>query len=59
MSIYEFNERVKETVDNYYKNRDAESFFTIDAMLNACKKQGLTVEQVPQLIEMQNIIVMG
>lgn len=54
-----FNQMIKEVIEDYYKYRDVNNFFRIDQLLLVCRKQGFTEEQVPQLVEMQNIIVMG
>lgn len=59
ITIAELNQMIRETIDNYYRNHDAESFFRIDSLLSFCMKNELTVEQVPALIEMKNVIVMG
>lgn len=58
-SFDKLNKMIKEIINDYYKYHDADNFFRIDQILQVCRKQGWTVEQVPQLIEMQNIIVMG
>ena len=54
-----FNGMIKKTISDYYKYQDADNFFHIDDMLNVCRNYGFTKEQVPQLIEMQNIILIG
>ena len=54
-----FNKDVRNTIDRFYLTRNADSFFTLCDMVNFCKEQGLTQEEVPALIEMTNIIVMG
>lgn len=54
-----FNSWVKEFIDRYYKYHEAVDFFRIVELHKVCKEQGFTEEQVPQMIEMQNIIVMG
>lgn len=53
------NKMIKEIINDYYANHDADNFFRIDQILRVCRDQGWTKEQIPQLIEMQNIIVMG
>lgn len=53
------NEHIRETLDSYYKNHDAESFFHIVDLLEMCKSQELTKDEIPAFIEMQNVIVMG
>lgn len=58
-SFDKLNQMIKEIINDYYKYHDADNFFRIDQILQVCRKQGWTVEQVPQLIEMQNIIIMG
>ena len=58
-SFDKLNKMIKEIINDYYMYHDADNFFRIDQILQVCRKQGWTVEQVPQLIEMQNIIVMG
>lgn len=58
-NMEKFNKMSREILDSYYKTRSADDFFRIDAMLQVCRKQGLTKEEVPTLIEMQNVIVMG
>lgn len=59
ITLNELNTMIRETLDNYYRCHDAESFFTIDSLLRLCNKNDLTVDEVPALIEMQNVIVMG
>ena len=59
IGLSELNQMIRENLDNYYRNRDAGSFFTIDSLLSLCRKHNLTVTDVPALIEMQNVIVMG
>lgn len=54
-----FNGMIKETISDYYKYHDADNFSRIDDMLKVCRNYGFTKEQVPQLIEMQNIILIG
>ena len=58
-SFDKLNKMIKEIINDYYKYHDADNFFRIDQILQVCRKQGWTQEQIPQLIEMQNIIVMG
>ena len=58
-SFDKLNKMIKEIINDYYMNRDADNFFRIDQILQVCRSQGWTQEQIPQLIEMQNIIVMG
>ena len=58
-SFDKLNKMIKEIINDYYANRDADNFFRIDQILQVCKSQGWTKDQIPQLIEMQNIIVMG
>lgn len=59
ISLEKFNQMAREVLDSYYKTRSAEDFFRIDQMLQVCRKQNLTKDMVPALIEMQNVIVMG
>lgn len=59
ISLDEFIQLSRETLDSYYRTRSAEDFFMIDGMLQVCKKQNLTKDMVPTLIEMTNVIVMG
>lgn len=58
-SFDKLNKMIKEIINDYYMYHDADNFFRIDQILQVCRKQGWTQEQIPQLIEMQNIIVMG
>lgn len=58
-SFNKLNKMIKEIINDYYKYHDADDFFRIDQILQVCRSQGWTQEQIPQLIEMQNIIVMG
>ena len=58
-SFNKLNKMVKEIINDYYMYHDADNFFRIDQILQVCRSQGWTQEQIPQLIEMQNIIVMG
>ena len=58
-SFDKLNKMIKEIINDYYANHDADNFFRIDQILQVCRSQGWTQEQIPQLIEMQNIIVMG
>lgn len=58
-SFDKLNKMIKEIINDYYMNHDADNFFRIDQILQVCRNQGWTQEQIPQLIEMQNIIVMG
>lgn len=58
-SFDKLNKMIKEIINDYYKYHDADNFFRIDQILQVCRSQGWTQEQIPQLIEMQNIIVMG
>ena len=58
-SFEKLNKMIKEIIDDYYAKHDADNFFRIDQILQVCKSQGWTNEQIPQLLEMQNIIVMG
>lgn len=53
------NKYAREIINSYYQTHTADDFFRIDQILRVCQKQGLTKEEVPTLIEMQNIIVMG
>lgn len=53
------NAQARDCIDSYYKERTADNFFRIDDMVRACQKYNVTKEEVPTLIEMQNIIVMG
>lgn len=53
------NKMIKEIINDYYAHHDADNFFRIDQILQVCRYYGWTQEQIPQLIEMQNIIVMG
>ena len=58
-SFDKLNKMIKEIINDYYNYHDADNFFRIDQILQVCRSQGWTQEQIPQLIEMQNIIVMG
>ena len=58
-SFDKLNKMIKEIINDYYMNHDADNFFRIDQILKVCRNQEWTQEQIPQLIEMQNIIVMG
>lgn len=58
-SFDKLNKMIKEIINDYYAHHDADNFFRIDQILQVCRSQGWTQEQIPQLIEMQNIIVMG
>ena len=58
-SFEKLNKMIKEIINDYYANHDAEQFFQIVSILEACKINEWTIEEIPQLIEMQNIIVMG
>ena len=58
-SFEKLNKMIKEIIDEYYAHHDAEQFFQIVSILEACKINEWTIEEIPQLIEMQNIIVMG
>jgi len=58
-TLDKINQKIRETINHFYRNYDAESFFTIVDLLNACKADGLTKDEIPAMIEMQNIIVMG
>lgn len=58
-SFDKLNKMIKEIINDYYMYHDADNFFRIDQILQVCRSQGWTQEQIPQLIEMQNIIVMG
>lgn len=58
-SFDKLNKMIKETINDYYAKHEADDFFRIDQILQICRAQGWTQKQIPQLIEMQNIIVMG
>lgn len=58
-SFDKLNKMIKEIINDYYMYHDADNFFRIDQILQVCRSHGWTQEQIPQLIEMQNIIVMG
>ena len=58
-SFDKLNKMIKEIINDYYMYHDADNFFRIDQILQVCRSQGWPQEQIPQLIEMQNIIVMG
>lgn len=58
-SFEKLNKMIKEIIEDYYVHHDADNFFRIDQILQVCRSQGWTEEQIPQLIEMQNIIVIG
>ena len=58
-SFDKLNQMIKEIIHDYYEYHDAENFFRIDQILQVCRTQGWTQEQIPQLIEMQNIILLG
>lgn len=53
------NKYAREILDSYYKTHTADDFFRIDQILKVCRKNELTVDEVPTLIEMQNVLVMG
>ena len=53
------NKYTREILDSYYKTHTADDFFRIDQILRVARKNELTVDEVPTLIEMQNVIVMG
>ena len=53
------NHLIRETLDNYYAHQDAESFFKLVGYLDTCKEHKLTENEIPALIEMQNVILMG
>lgn len=57
-TLDKINQDIRETVTNYYRNHDAESFFRIVDISDFCEQAELTRDEVPQLIEMKNIIVM-
>lgn len=59
ITLKELNQMIRETLDSYYATRSADDFFRIDSLLQLCRKQNLTKDMVPALIEMQNVIVMG
>lgn len=58
-TLDKINQDIRETINNFYRNHDAESFFKIVGISDFCSSEGLTREEIPQLIEMKNIIVMG
>ena len=58
-SFDKLNQMIKKIIHDYYMYHDAENFFRIDQILQVCRTQGWTREQIPQLIEMQNIILLG
>lgn len=58
-SFDKLNQMIKEIINDYYVHHDADKFFRIDQILQVCRSQGWTQEQIPQLNEMQNIIVIG
>ena len=58
-SFDKLNKMIKEIINDHYLYHDADNFFRIDQILQVCRSQGWTQEQIPQLIEMQNIIVIG
>ena len=58
-SFEKLNQMIKEILEDYYKWHDAENFFRIDQILQVCRSQGWNEEQIPQLMEMRNIIVAG
>lgn len=51
----------RELLDKYYASngRDGDSFFKIDKILRICIEHHLTTDEVPTLLEMKNVIVMG
>jgi len=53
------NQTIRESIDQYYSKRDADSFFRLVDLLEDCKSNNLTKEDIPTLIELQNVIVMG
>ena len=53
------NEIIRETLDHYYEHHDAESFFKLVEYHETCTQANLTTEEIPALIEMQNVIIMG
>ena len=58
-TLDKINQDIKDTISNFYRNHDAESFFRIVDISNFCQSEGFTRDEIPQLIEMKNIIVMG
>lgn len=58
-SFDKLNTMIKEIINDYYVNHEADRFFQIVSILEACRTNGWTTEQIPQLVEMQNIIMMG
>lgn len=58
-SFEKLNQMIREIINNYYDHPNADDFFRIDQILQVCRTYGWTQEQIPQLVEMQNIIVMG
>ena len=58
-TLDKINSHIRETLDHYYKDHDTDSFFHIVDLLDMCKSQEFTKEEIPALIEMTNVIVMG
>lgn len=50
---------IKEVIQRFYKNQDADSFFEIVDIYNFMTKNGYTKEDYPIMIELSNIIVLG
>ena len=50
---------INEAIENFRKDYNGENFFRIVDLLDYCRSKGLTKEEVPQMILMQNIVVMG
>lgn len=58
-SVEIINEVVGKALDMYYQKRDADSFFALVEYNKMCNEMKLTREDIPRLIEMKNVIVMG
>lgn len=58
-TLDKINKDIRDTLDHYYKNHDADSFFHIVSILDMCSSQELTKDEIPALIEMKNVIIMG
>ena len=59
MTLKEFNQAVEDNITEYYKYHDTKSFFNIDALLRVCRDSNLTENEVPRIVELQNIVVLG
>ena len=58
-TLDKINQTIKDTINNFYHQHDPDNFFKIVGIVEFCRSEGLTKDEIPQLIEMKNIIVMG